>query len=365
VSERYEAAGVKDQGGALAAVARHLGPTLENASVLTGPGHYAAVLRVAEDLAVAISTDGVGTKTMVASALDRYDTIGFDCVAMNVNDVLCVGARPLALVDYVGVNTLDGPRADALLEGLAAAAQEARIAIPGGEIAQLPEVIGSDGRSPGDARAFDLVGTCIGTLRPSDLTLGDAIRPGDALVGIASSGIHSNGLTLARRALRDAGYRLDDHVAALGRTLGEELLVPTAIYARPVGAVWDEGIETRGLAHITGDGLANLGRLSRRVGFIVDRLPPPPPIFGLIQAAASIADQEMYRVFNMGIGFVLVVPAETVERTVACIGRAGHHAVHIGWANDDAGTVVVGSPDAGAAPSQRSTSKLPARATQP
>ena len=339
---RYEQAGVRGQDAALAAVRRHLGPTLEGgpARVLTDFGHYAAVLQVNEDLALAVCTDSVGSKTVIAAALDRYETIGFDLVAMNANDLVCVGARPLALVDYVGVNALDQQRMEAILAGLGAAAAEARIAIPGGEVAQLPDVIGSDGRGPGDPAAFDLVGTCVGTLHPSDLVTGDAIAPGDVIVGIASSGIHSNGLTLARRALlTHAGFRLERHVDELGRTVGEELLEPTLIYVRPVLELWARRVATHGLAHITGDGLANLARLGSGVGYRIEELFTPPPIFGLIQRAGEVGTEEMFRVFNMGVGFAVIVAAEDVEEAVAAIAATGHEARPIGAVTDEAGVV--------------------------
>ena len=318
----------------MSAVARHLGPTLglpSDARLLTEFGQYASVLQVRDDLAIAISTDGVGSKTLVASALDRYDTIGFDCVAMNVNDILCVGARPMAMVDYLGVNTLDPRRADEILKGLGAAAKEASVAIPGGELAQLPEVIGSDGHSPGDAKAFDLVGTCIGTVHPDEIVLGDAIEPGDSIVGIASSGIHSNGLTLARRVLLDkGGYSLDEFVGVLGRTLGEELLFPTEIYVRAVEALWERNVRPHGLAHITSDGLANLCRLNRDVGFEIDALPDPQPVFELVRSVGSIDDTEMYRVFNMGTGFVAVVSRDDEDAALEAIRSAGYDAIVMG-----------------------------------
>jgi phosphoribosylformylglycinamidine cyclo-ligase len=338
----YRGAGVRDQAGALRAVAHRLGGTLahaEGARVLTGFEHYASVLQLSDDVALALCTDGVGTKTIVAAALDRYDTIGFDCVAMNVNDLLCVGARPLALVDYLAVNSLDEGRADAILRGLAEAAAVAGIAIPGGETAQLPEIVGSGG----DERAFDLVGTCVGTLHPAHFVDGRAIRPGDELVGIASTGIHSNGLTLARRALLgQAGLVLDDRVPELGRTVGEELLEPTAIYAPAIRALWDEGIETPGLAHITGDGLLNLSRLGAgAVGFVVERLPERPPIFTLVQDAGGVPDEEMFRVFNMGVGFVVVVRAGDADRAARVIESRGHSATRLGRATAEPGRVVI------------------------
>jgi phosphoribosylformylglycinamidine cyclo-ligase len=339
----YDQVGVAGQGDALSSVLRHLGPTLGNpldAEVLTRFGGYASVLRIGEDLAVAISTDGVGSKTIVASALDRYDTIGFDCVAMNVNDIVCVGARPIAMVDYVGVHTLHPRRIDELLRGLGAAAKEAGIAVPGGELAQLPEVIGSDGRVEGDDRAFDLVGTCIGTLHPDRVITGSAINVGDAIVGIRSSGIHSNGLTLARKVLLEsAGHGLNDDIGSLGRTLGDELLEPTEIYVRAVTTLWNEGIETHGLAHITSDGFANLNRLEAPVGFVVEWLPEPPPIFGLIKSAGDIAAEEMFRVFNMGIGFVVVVPSDRGDAAVKSVRSQGYGADRIGYVTDEAGVV--------------------------
>jgi phosphoribosylformylglycinamidine cyclo-ligase len=340
----YEGAGVRGQGDALSAVERHLGPTLglpAGTELLTRFGQYASVMKLSDDLAIAFSTDGVGSKTIVASLMDRYDTIGFDCVAMNVNDVICVGAKPVAMVDYLGVNTLDGRRADEILRGLGAAAKEAGIAIPGGELAQLPEVIGSDGRSPGDATAFDLVGTCIGTVHPDCVVLGASIRPGDALIGLDSSGIHSNGVTLARKVLmKDAAMPLDSEVAP-GRTLGDELLEPTEIYVRAVIDLWSEGIETRGLVHVTSDGFANLCRLEAEVGYRIDSLPDTPLIFQLIRETGSIPNAEMYRVFNMGVGFVVVVPEASAQQALERIERSGYSARRIGTVTGRKGVVEI------------------------
>ncbi len=339
---RYEAAGIRGQKEALSSVLRHLGPTLSFAhdgDVLTGFGHYAAVIRVRDDLALAICTDGVGSKTVVAAALDRYDTIGFDCMAMNVNDLICVGARPLALVDYLGVNTLDERRIDQLLEGLSRAAKEAGVAVPGGEVAQLPEVIGSAGGGRGEERAFDLVGTCLGMLHPRDLLTGDEVAVGDILVGLPSSGLHSNGFTLARRVLREAGHRLEDEIAELGCTLGEELLRPTEIYVRPILGLWNEGVRPKALAHITGDGLLNLCRVNERVGYVLDDLFEPQPIFGLIAAAGDVDAAEMHRVFNMGTGFVVVVAAGDVDNCSESLGAHGIEGRAIGRVTDEAGTV--------------------------
>ena len=350
---------MRDQDDALSAVARHLGPTFSfthGAEVLTDFGHYAAVLKVRDDLALALCTDGVGSKTVIASALDRYDTIAFDCMAMNVNDLLCVGARPLAVVDYLGVHTLDERRTDQILQGLGAAAKEAGVAVPGGELAQLPDVIGSDGRSEGDPTAFDLVATAIGTVHPDELVLGDAIRPGDVVVGVRSSGLHSNGFTLARRVLRDAGFDLSDDVPSLGCTLGDELLRPTEIYVRAVVGAWNEGVRPTGMAHITGDGLLNLGRLNRSVGYVIDDLPKPQPIFDLLADAGRVTPSEMFRVFNMGVGFVITARPDDASAVVEAIAARGHAVQRIGTVTDEAGVVrvepagLVGTLEEGFAP---------------
>ncbi|MGI8709223.1 MAG: phosphoribosylformylglycinamidine cyclo-ligase [Actinomycetota bacterium] len=339
----YERAGVRGQDEALSAVVRHLGPTFslpEGAEVLTDFGHYASVLRIAEGIGLAICTDGVGSKTIVASRMARYDTIGFDCVAMNVNDLICVGATPIAMVDYLGVHTLDPERVDAILGGLGAAAKEAGIAIPGGELAQLPEVIGSDGRSHGDETAFDLVGTSVGVVAPDAINVGAKIQEGDAIVGLHSSGMHSNGFTLARRVLlSEGGLTLKDSPGGLDRSLGDELLEPTTIYVQAVKGLWRAGIDTRGLAHITGDGLLNLCRLEAKVGYDIEALPVAPSIFGLIQERGGIEDAEMFRVFNMGIGFVIIVPDNQVDDVLRIASEHGHSASRIGTVSDERGIV--------------------------
>ena len=345
MGSRYDDVGVRGQEHALEAVLRHLGPSLVNAApyeLLTRFGHYASVLRLTEDLGLALCTDGVGSKTMIAAALGRYDTIGFDCMAMNVNDLLCVGARPVAMLDYLGVNTLDDARTEAILEGLGAAAHEARVAVVGGELAQLPGVIGSDGSGPGDERAFDLVGTAFGVVDPSRLVLGQDVSPGDVLIGLHSSGIHSNGLSLARRVLLDSGaYRLNEQPSPLERALGDELLEPTRIYVDPIRALWDDGIHPVGLVHITGDGFLNLCRLEAEVGYLIDNLPEEPPVFSLIQKGGDIPDAEMFRVFNMGVGFVAVLRAPEAERALGVLSGTGCPASVIGSVTTRSGEVEI------------------------
>ena len=342
MSSDYEASGVRGQGEALSAVQRHLGPTLTGFPLLTKFGHYATVVEIEPDVrAMAITTDGVGSKTLVASAMDRYDTIGFDCIAMNVNDILCVGARPYLLVDYLGVHTLDPRRTDEILQGLGAAAKEARIGIPGGELAQLPEVIGSDGEVPGDPTAFDLVGTCVGFLHPKELVLGQDVQVGDAILGLHASGIHSNGLTLARRVLlKERGFALDEHIEELGCTVGEELLRPTRIYVEAIDLLWNEGVATHGLVHVTGDGFANLNRLEADVGYRLEELPDTPPIFRLIQEVGAVDDVEMFRVFNMGVGMVAIVAPDEAARATRLLERVGVGVTRLGEVVNDPGITI-------------------------
>jgi phosphoribosylformylglycinamidine cyclo-ligase len=281
-------------------------------------GYFANVLDLGRGQGLAISTDGVGTKLLVAQLLGKYDTVGIDCVAMNVNDVLCVGAEPISLVDYVAVQALKPELIGELAKGLAEGARQARVAIPGGEIAQVREMIKGD-----NDEGFDLVATCVGVVPTDRIVVGKDVAPGDVVIGLRSSGIHSNGLTLARRALlQQAGLSLHDRPAPLERSVGEELLVPTRIYVAPVLAMVEQ-LRVKALAHITSDGLLNLLRVDSNVGFDLDFLPEPPPIFRLIQHLGAVPDGEMYAVFNMGVGFCVVVPESDADRAIAIAAEHG------------------------------------------
>ena len=295
-------------------------------------GYFANVLPLSPDIGLAISTDGVGTKILVAQEMGTYDTIGIDCVAMNANDLLCVGARPISMVDYIAVETAQASLLTALARGLCEGARRAGINIPGGEIAQVREML--RGRQPG--HGFDLVGTCVGTVHPQHLITGQEARPGDLVVSLASSGIHSNGFTLARHALFERGkHTVADVLPEFGRPLGEELLEPTCIYVRAVLAMLDRGLEIKALIHITGDGFLNLARVAAPVGFVIDKLLKPPPIFPVIQRLGKIDDAEMFRVFNMGTGFCVVVAPHDADRVHAIAGEHGHRADTIGHAVAD------------------------------
>jgi phosphoribosylformylglycinamidine cyclo-ligase len=298
-NDAYAKAGV-DQGAADSAVAglvRALGAiNLGRPSrQVPLPGHYASVIKLDERSGIALSTDGVGTKLLIAEELGRFDTVGIDCVAMNVNDVICVGAEPLAMLDYLAVDRADPAVCEQIGVGLARGAELAGVEIPGGELAQLGDLVS----------AVDLSGACFGTVALDAIVDGAAVEPGDVVIGLPSTGLHSNGYTLARSALE--GIPLDDD--RLGRPLGDVLLEPTEIYVKPVVELLRSEVAVHGLAHITSGGTGNLLRLAAEVGYEIDAPLSPQPVFGLIQERGGIADEEMYEVFNMGCGFCVVVPA--------------------------------------------------------
>lgn len=297
---------------ALVSVLSNIDPGRERRSVV-GSGHYASVLRLDERRGLAVATDGVGTKVIVAEQMGRFDTIGIDCVAMNVNDLICVGAEPIALVDYIAVEEADPEMLRQVAEGLGAGAETAGIEIPGGELAQLPELI----RGHPSPRGFDLVGACFGLVDLDRLVTGAGAQPGDAIVGVPSSGVHSNGYTLARRALPD----LDERPPELGgHTVGDELLRPTRIYVREAMELLRSEARVRGLAHITGDGLLNLGRLEAPVGYRITAPLDPQPVFSLIAERSSTPPEEMYEVFNMGCGLCCVVAGEDADEACRILG---------------------------------------------
>jgi phosphoribosylformylglycinamidine cyclo-ligase len=269
-------------------------------------GFFASVVAITDTLGLALCTDGVGSKVLVAEMLDRWDTIGIDCVAMNVNDAICVGAEPVSFLDYIAIEGATPERLEQIARGLYRGAELAGVSIVGGEISQIPEII--KGHRPGSG--LDLVGMCAGIVPLDRVILGQHVAPGDVVVGVHSSGVHSNGFTLARKALFETGgLAPDQHMSELGATVGEELLRPTDIYVRPVMELLNvRRLPVRALVNITGDGLLNLTRIQAAVGFRLDALPEPQPIFGLIQRLGRVPDSEMYRVFNMGIGFCIVVP---------------------------------------------------------
>ncbi|HMU26978.1 MAG TPA: phosphoribosylformylglycinamidine cyclo-ligase [Solirubrobacterales bacterium] len=272
-------------------------------------GHYAAVMRLDNRTGIALSTDGVGTKLLVAEELGRFDTVGIDCIAMNVNDIICVGAEPVAMLDYLAVEKADPEMCEQIGVGLARGAELAGIEIPGGELAQIGDLV----------KGFDIAGACFGTVALDSIIDGSAVAPTNVVIGLPSSGIHSNGYTLARSALDGIG--MDDN--RLGRPLGEVLLEPTEIYVKAVLDLLASPVRVHGLAHITSGGLDNLLRLKAEVTYEITDPLAPQPVFELIAERAGVPDEEMYEVFNMGCGFCVVVPAE--DESAALEVLRGHY----------------------------------------
>jgi phosphoribosylformylglycinamidine cyclo-ligase len=276
-------------------------------------GHYANVLRIDDTRGIALSCDSVGSKVIVCEQLGRYDTIGIDLFGMNANDVICVGADPIALLDYIAVEEANPEVLEQIGIGLRAGAELAGVEIPGGELAVLPEVV----RGHPSPHGFDLVGFCVGLVDLDAVITGSSIEPGDAVVGIPSSGIHSNGLSLARAVLTDLDEELDT------QTMGDLLLEPTVIYVKAIRELLESKVEVRGLAHITGDGFLNLLRLEAHAGYRIDAPLPVPPVFVHIAERGGVEDAELYEVFNMGVGFCVVVPHSDADAAVTLLDR--HH----------------------------------------
>ena len=311
----------------ISALTSNLKKTLKHRDVITESGHFAALVRIG-DKAIAMSTDGVGSKILVAELMDKYDTVGIDCVAMVVNDLLCVGAEPMAMVDYLAVEKPDPEVAEQIGAGLAEGAELAEVAMIGGETASLPEIV----------KNFDLAGTGIGIVDVENIITGEDIQEGDVLIGISSSGIHSNGLSLARRVfLQDAGLNVEDDLPGFpNTTVGKELLKPTRIYVKPVVELLNSDVTVHGLAHITGGGFNNLKRLKKDAGYNIDNLPKPNSIF-LSMHSLGVPLEELYRVFNMGIGMVIIVKEEDAQNAINIIEK--YNQAHI------IGKVVNGAQD--------------------
>ena len=293
--------------------------------VLLPIGYFANVIEM-DGVGIALCTDGVGSKTIIATMMEKYDTIGIDCVAMNVNDMICVGAKPLSLVDYIAIEHADAAMLDAVAAGLCEGAKMACISISGGETAQLKDIV----------RGFDLVGMAVGRVDLDKVICGKDVADGDVVVGVKSNGVHSNGLSLARRAFfEDQKYRVDHKFEELDATLGEELLRPTDIYVPEAMEILERVKGVKALINITSDGLLNLTRVYADVGFEIDKLIEPHPIFSIIQNHAKVPDSEMFEVFNMGIGFCYVVDPAASDLTISILRKHGREAQRIGHAIAD------------------------------
>ena len=277
---------------------------------LLGAGNYKNPVLVS-------GTDGVGTKLKVAFLLDKHDTIGIDCVAMCVNDVACSGAKPLFFLDYIACGKNYPEKIAQIVSGVAEGCVQAGCALVGGETAEHPGLMPNE--------EYDLAGFTVGIGEKDKLVSGDKLASGNALIGVASSGVHSNGFSLVRKVFNITEERLGVHVAELGKTLGEELLTPTRIYVKPLLALMDK-VNVNAISHITGGGFyENIPRmLPEGILAVVEKDSyEVPAIFKLLQKKGNIEEKMMYNTYNMGLGMVLAVDAADVEKTLAAIREAG------------------------------------------
>ncbi|HYB40912.1 MAG TPA: phosphoribosylformylglycinamidine cyclo-ligase [Candidatus Methylomirabilis sp.] len=335
----YRAAGVDIAAGddAVRRIKALAGST-HRPEVLGGIGAFAAFCAIpagyAEPVLVS-STDGVGTKLKIAFLADRHDTVGIDLVAMGVNDIIVHGAEPVYFLDYLAVHRVDPVQIETIVSGVAAGCRMAGCALVGGETSEL-----GDFYAPGE---YDLAGFAVGVAERSRLVTGAAVEIGDRILGLASSGLHSNGFTLARKALLDRlGLELDDDLPGTGRRIADELLEPTRIYVRPVLELLGH-VPVHAMAHITGGGISeNLPRVlpEGRMAAIESAGWPVPPIFQAIQRAAAVDDVEMRRTFNMGLGFLIVVPRAAAREARDLLEAAGERVFDVGEVRAGAREVV-------------------------
>lgn len=312
------------------ALTGELSETLEYRNIIKNTGHFAALVDFGTR-AIAMSTDGVGSKILIANLMNKFDTVGIDCIAMVVNDILCVGAEPIAMVDYLAVEEPDPEIASQIGKGLKVGCQQAKIAMIGGETASLPKII----------KDFDLAGTGIGTVEKDKIITGSEIEDGDIIIGISSSGVHSNGLSLARKSLLDiAKLKVEDKLPTdETTTVGDALLEPTIIYVDPIMELLKSEIEVHGLGHITGGGFSNLKRLNKNMSYYINELPETLPVFKAIQDT-GIESKEMYHVFNMGIGFCVILNKEYKDKALEILNKY-HNSTIIGEVKKDSENKVI------------------------
>jgi phosphoribosylformylglycinamidine cyclo-ligase len=336
----YEAAGVSiERGERATGMMRDAVEATHGPQVVSYPNGFAGLYALSSSYAdpvLASSIDGVGTKVLVAKALGRYDSIGEDILNHCANDVLATGARPLLFLDYVASGKLEPGSVAEVVRGAAEACGALGVALVGGETAEMPGMYGE-----GD---FDVVGACIGACERTEVVTGERVRVGDAVIGLPSNGLHTNGYTLARKVLEDAGVSYEHRPEGFERTIGEAYLAPHRAYVREVLALRD-AVEVRGMAHITGGGLP--GNLPRALGGLGARIDASaweePPVFRFIRSSGGIAEEEMRRVFNLGVGFCVVVAGEAgeVERALAVLREVGCEARCIGEVVPDGGVEFV------------------------
>ncbi len=336
----YKDAGVDTKEGerAVSLMKEHVKKTF-NENVLTGLGSFGSLFSLdvkdMEQPVLVSGTDGVGTKLKIAFMMDKHDTVGIDCVAMCVNDVLCQGAKPLFFLDYIATGRVKAEKIADIVKGIADGCSQSGSALVGGETAEMPDFYG-DGE-------YDMAGFSVGIVDKKRIITGEKIRKGDKIVGIPSSGIHSNGYSLVRKVFFDKmGMSVTDHVDELGQTLGEALLTPTRIYANACGAVLPK-FDVRGIVHITGGGFyENIPRiLPEGTAAAIDVGSwEVPPIFPYIKKCGNIDRREMFSTFNMGIGMMMVVDAADAAGVVAALEAAGEKAYIIGEITEKTGESV-------------------------
>lgn len=327
MANAYKQAGVDIEAGyeSVERMKKHVARTMRP-EVMSGLGGFGGLFDLStlglKEPVLVSGTDGVGTKLLLAMKMGRHDTIGIDCVAMCVNDIAVQGAQPLYFLDYIALGKAVPERIEDIVKGIAVGCEQAGCALIGGETAEMPGMY--------DADEYDVAGFAVGACEKSQLITGESIQPGDAIIGLASSGIHSNGFSLVRKVIED--MPLDQYVEEIDGVLGEVLLTPTRIYVRAIQATVQE-IDIKGMAHITGGGFVeNLPRmLPAGVGAAV-KLDTwkVHPIFSLLQKKGQISTHEMYQIFNMGIGLAVIVKREDAERAVAHFKKSGEEAYIIG-----------------------------------
>jgi phosphoribosylformylglycinamidine cyclo-ligase len=300
----------------------------KNVKVKHGFGHYAGIVRITDKITLAMHTDGVGTKVMIANMMKKYDTIGIDCIAMNVNDIICIGATPISFVDYIAANKNDKKIFAQITKGLVSGAKLAQVPIVGGETAIMPDLFS------GKNFSFDLSGMVVGMLQRKPI-LGSSITRDDVIIGIKSSGLHSNGYSLARKVLLSK-YSIKDKIKGVGN-LGNVLLTPTQIYVKPVLEILKK-CKVHGLAHITGGSFTKLLRL-KKIGYDFFNMPKVPPIMQLIEDNGVKRD-EMYKTFNMGVGFCIIAPNGQVHKINSIVKKHMLQSQEIGKITNKIGVFV-------------------------
>ncbi|WP_432355645.1 phosphoribosylformylglycinamidine cyclo-ligase [Sporosarcina sp. A2] len=344
MSNAYKSAGVDIEAGyeAVTRMKKHVQKTMRP-GVLSGLGGFGGIfdlskLNLREPVLVS-GTDGVGTKLLLAMMMDQHESIGIDCVAMCVNDIIVQGAQPLYFLDYIACGKAEPDKIESIVKGIADGCAQAGCALIGGETAEMPGLYSEE--------EYDLAGFTVGACEKKDLITGENIKPGDCIIGLASSGIHSNGYSLVRKILlEEADMDLSEFIPSLGCELGVELLKPTKIYVKSILAAL-KSYDIKGMAHITGGGfMENFPRIfSGDLGVeIISGTWEIHPIFSLIEEKGSITREDMYNIFNMGIGMALVVDEDNVDELLAFFKSYGEQAYRIGSVVNRSGVAIIGEP---------------------